>query len=194
MLIQGTVISYTPSTKVQKQGGGTYDAWELVYRNETNEVKSVVKPATGLKFNPGLKNGLAALNPGEQFTLVMEKDGQYWNPKSVEKGIQNVQDVTNNAQAAMARPDGNRAPAREGKVTGSNYETPEERAKKQVIIVRQATLNTALELIKANKVDGVGIDPAAVMEVARELEKYVYKDFSKVAKKYLEVTLKEEAE
>ncbi len=192
MLIQGSVISYTPSTKVNKQGGGTYDAWELVYRNNSNEVKSVIKPATGLRFNPSLKNGLAALSPGDQFTLVMEKEGEFWNPKSVEKGIKDVQDVGASGPAQAAAKDGNRAPAREGKVTGSNYETPEERAKKQVVIVRQGVLNAAIELLKANKVEGVVLSHEAAVEVAKEFEKYVYKDLSKLAKKYIEVTLKEE--
>jgi hypothetical protein len=195
MLIQGVVVSYSPNTKATKQGGGTYDAWELVYRNEKNEIKSVVKPATGLKFKPNLKTGLAALSPGDQFTMVMEKENDYWTPQSVEKGLKDVQDM---GAGSAAKPDGNRAlaPAREGKVTGSNYETPEERtirreidAKRQVIITRQATLNTALEALKAIHGGPGQFTTDAVIALAKDFEKHVYKDMPKVAKKFLEASL-----
>lgn len=188
MLIQGVVVSYSPNTKATKQGGGTYDAWELVYRNEKNEIKSVVKPATGLKFKPALKTGLAALSPGEQFTMVMEKENDYWTPQSVEKGLVDVQDM---GAGVAAKPDGNRAsaPVREGKVTGSNYETPEERAKRQVVITRLGSINSAIDFLKSTK--GVEFVEEDVIKAAKEFEKHAYKDLGKVAGKYMAVDLKE---
>lgn len=182
MQIQGVVISYNANTKVQKRGGGTYDAWELVYRSEGNEVKTVAKPVGGLRFNPVLADGLAALKPGDGFTLYQEKNGQYWEPKTVEKGIKQTQEVAGPS-------DGNRSEVRGGKVTGSNYETPEERAKKQVVIVRQFSINASIEAFKgANALDG---DLEKILDLAKKFEDHVYKDLTKTAKKYLEVTLKE---
>lgn len=190
MLIHGVMMSYNPNTKVAKQGGGTYDAWELVYRNTNNEVKTVAKPVQGLKFNKSLANQLAALQSGDEFTLLQEKKGQFWEVQSVEKGFKEVQDEV------AAKPDGNRAPVREGKVTGSNYETPEERAKKQVVIVRQGVLNAAIEFLKLRIVNETSVIPSSdeVIKQAKEFEKYVYKDMPKLAKQYLDETLKEVSE
>jgi hypothetical protein len=174
MVLQGTVISYNPSTKVAKQGGGTYDAWELVYKNLNNEVKSLAKPVQGLRFNVPLKNALAELKPGDEFTVVQEKNANgYLDPKSVVKGIKEVQDDVEQPMRADAK----QPEARGGKVTGSNYETPEERAKKQVVIVRQGVLNAAIAFAKDKDVTSDGI-----LDFAKEFEKYVYKDLTKFAK------------
>jgi hypothetical protein len=185
MNILGNVISYNPNTKVAKQGGGTYDAWELVYRTTENEVKTVTKPATGLRFNKALANGLADLKPGEDFTLTMEKKGQFWEAQAVGKGHN---ETTSEVPQAAAKTDGNRSEVRGGKVTGSNYETPEERAKKQVLIIRQSSIRDAISLLAR---DGAQPKVDEIIEVAKELEKHVWKDFSKLAKKYIEVSLTE---
>lgn len=181
MLVQGVVVSFTPQTKVKKQGGGTYDAWQLIYRTTDNEVKDVTKPIQGLRFNASLKNGLESLSVGDEFTLVMERNANgYFDVKSVEKGIKDVQETSK-------EPDGNRAPVRSGKVTGSNYETPEERAKRQVLIVRQSSVSNALDFAKISMKDPVTLED--ILAWAKEIEKHVFKDFSKVAKKYMEVKL-----
>lgn len=181
MIVQGVVMSYTPSTKVEKQGGGTYDAWELVYRNNENKVESVVKPVQSLKYNPALKAGLASLNPGEDFTLVMEKENGFWNAKSVEKGKKDVQDVA----AAPQKADGNRAPVREGKVAGSNYETPGERAKKQIIVSRLGSVNSAIAFLEATK--GKQFTVEDVKEVATQFEAFAFDNLGPEAFKYQEV-------
>jgi hypothetical protein len=190
MLLQGVVISYNPQAKVKKQGGGTYDAWELVYRTPENEVKTLAKPVQGLRFNAALKNTLSSLAAGDEFTAMLEKNANgYFDVQSVEKGLKNVQETVSRE---AAQPDGNRQPARAGRVTGSNYETPEERAKRQVLIVRQSSIGTAVEALKLT-----GRVPEKIEEIfdlAKEIEKYVWKDFSKVAKKYLEVKLDSEEE
>lgn len=193
MLIHGTAISYNSNTKVAKQGGGTYDAWELVYRNPENEVKTYVKPVQGLRFNKALANSLAALATGDEFTLFQEKKGQFWEAQKVEKGfVQTDNEIPDQAATKDGNRQESRLPAYGGKVTGSNYETPEERAKKQVLIIRQSSLRDAADLCKHNS-KGEHVNTEAVIEVAKELEKAVWKDFSKLAKKYIEVTLKEEA-
>lgn len=192
MLIQGVVISFNPNTKVNKVNGGSYDAWELVYRDAEGKVTTEARPATGLKFNPALRASLQSLAPNDAFTMVKEKEGQYWNVKSVSKGHSDVQDSSVGMASAPAA-DGNRAApaaARSGKVTGSNYETPEERAKRQVIIVRQSSIGYAIQSVGSLDQQAAEEGYAEkVLNLAKEYEKHVYKDLEKVAKKYMEVTL-----
>ena len=55
-----------------------------------------------------------------------------------------------------------------GKVIGSNYETAEERARRQVYIIRQSSLGTAVELL------GSGASVADVINTAKQFEAYVF--------------------
>ena len=54
------------------------------------------------------------------------------------------------------------------RVTGSNYETKEERAARQVYIIRQSSLSTAVELL------GQGKSVADVIATAKQFEAYVF--------------------
>lgn len=138
---QGIVISVSLSTQVKKQAGGTYEAWELVYKSQDGKVESFQKPVQGLKFNPSLRDQLAALQPGDEFTATLEKNaGGFWEVQSVTKGVAE----TSNGSAVRGGP----AQAA-GKVTGSNYETPTERAARQVSIVRQSSLAQAVATLAA---------------------------------------------
>jgi hypothetical protein len=56
------------------------------------------------------------------------------------------------------------------RVTGSNYETKEERAQRQILIVRQSSLSSAVELL------GPGKSVDDVINVAKQFEAYVFGD------------------
>lgn len=87
--------------------------------------------------------------------LVKEKG--YWNWKAIELGAS-----------------GNEAPkaaAVGGRVTGSNYETPEERAKRQIYIVRQSSISSAIALAEINAKAKPSVEE--VLEVAKQFEEYV---------------------
>ena len=189
MQLQGTVISYTASTKIQKQGGGTYDAWELVYRSSENEVKQLAKPVQSLKFNKPLAAALSSLAPNDEFTAELEKNAAgFWDVKEVVKGVVDKAPEAVATSTAMTS-DRPVAPQRAvNRVTGSTYETPEERAKKQVIIVRQSCVAQAVALVKGSDKEGV----EGVLEVAEAFEKFVNKGLKAAAKKYLDVKLSDE--
>ena len=194
MQIQGTVISYTASTKIQKQGGGSYDAWELVYRSPENEVKQLAKPVQGLKFNKPLANQLAALVPNDEFTAELEKNAAgYWDVKEVVKGVVAPEGAPAPAAPAESGKPAERpvqAPRAVNRVTGSTYETPEERAKKQVVIVRQSCIGYAKDILGIIGEEHLTVEK--VLEVADQLEKHVNKGLKAAAKKYLDVKLNEE--
>lgn len=54
----------------------------------------------------------------------------------------------------------------------STYETPEERAKKQIYIVRQSSITSAMSFFELNKAKSVSTQQ--VLEVAKEFENYVF--------------------
>lgn len=56
------------------------------------------------------------------------------------------------------------------RVSGSNYETPEERARRQVYIIKQSSLSTAVEILKASDAE-VSVD--SVIELADKLTDWV---------------------
>lgn len=169
------MISYVANTKAKKKGGGTYDAWELAYRSEDNELKVITKPVQGLRFNPALAGGLNDLVAGDTFTMTMEQENGYWTPKSVVKGY---------LDGASAPSSGSNVSVVRSNITPkSTYETPEERAKKQVIITRLATLNAAVathaQIGNPNpKGDDKPTKVSEIIKTAREYEKYAMEGYN----------------
>ncbi len=60
-----------------------------------------------------------------------------------------------------------------GSTPRSTYETQEERALRQVLIVRQSAINAAIEFEKANNPKG-GLNLGGVLEVAKAFENHVF--------------------
>ena len=56
----------------------------------------------------------------------------------------------------------------------STYETPEERAQKQIYIVRQSSLTSAIAMLAAANDKKTAINPDTVIYVARQFEQYVF--------------------
>lgn len=59
------------------------------------------------------------------------------------------------------------------RVSGSNYETKEERAARQVLIVKQSSLSAAVEVLKHNAGKDK-VDPQAVLDLAQEFTDWVF--------------------
>lgn len=134
MNLTGQVISVNMNMQAKKQDGGVYPAWQLIFSDRDGKVKDITKHINGLKYTPGLKEGLESLQPGDAFTAVIEKNGAYNEVKQIVKG----------EFTPVATPTS-------GKVTGSNYETPDEREWNRVRIVRQSTLAQAVNVLKTDK-------------------------------------------
>jgi len=87
-----------------------------------------------LSFDP-IFNKVKELEEGEQWDVVMEKEGDYWKWKSMEKMAAGSPQAPSEGAKQMSRP--------------STYETTEERAKKQLYIIRQSSIGYALEYSKS---------------------------------------------
>lgn len=155
--VSGQVISVSLETQAKKQDGGVYPAWELIFKGRDGKVQSITKHVNGLKYTKGLKEGLESLQPGDMFTAVMEKNGAYNEVKEIVKG---------EFAAVAAQP----STPSTGRVTGSNYETPEEREWNRVRIIRQSGINYAVNLLKTEK-NIPSVDE--VLTVAKQFAEFV---------------------
>lgn len=120
-------------------------------------------------------NGKVDQKPIMSFTdafkpLAEAKQGDLFNVKPVQnaKGYWDWTDVT---PAGKASPSSATTAASN---TRGTWETPEERAKRQVYIVRQSSVANAIEYLKGTMPKGLDATPEDVVEVARKFEAYVF--------------------
>lgn len=166
--MQITIISVDVTTTPTQKG--SYQTAEVTYKN--NSFQDKVENKKVMSFNH--KEVFATLSKAEKgdvFTLERAKnDKGFWDWTSITEGAAgNAQQGNVKAVSAAASPS-----------PKSTYETPEERAKKQVYIVRQSSLSTAVEYM-----NGTGaIKKATAADVifcAQEFEKYVFGSTEPVA-------------
>ena len=145
----------TPSTKASSNGR-SYQEIEITYKTENGQVAN--KKLMSFS-NPSVFNHIKGLAKGEVVNVTTVKNAKgFWDWT----GIGNEGDAP---VATQSKP----ATAQAGcRVTGSNYETKEERAARQVFIIRQSSLSTAVELL------GQGKSVDEVIATAKQFEAYVF--------------------
>lgn len=176
-----------------KTAGGGYSAVEVAYKRDgkTDGKKLVDFNGKDNPYGKAVYDLFLKAKEGQSFEVEAQKGEKFWNwvsaaPVTVEKesdgsGNGAQSDSSGPGDTGGDKPEG-RAPSKpSGRVTGSNYETPAERAKKQRYIVRQSSVTAALELLKANTTPQVTpsgnivpITAQQVIAVAREFEAYVF--------------------
>ena len=179
MNVTGKVISIEMNVTITKKDGGTYQGARLTYR-DSRDGKLCEKAfhANSLKYNAAVKNGLENLVNGEDMTMVMEKEGEYWNVKDVFKGTPADAQATTKAQQAPAKSQATNVtppaafPAKAA-ASNSTYSTKEERDQTQRYIVRQSSITAALSLANLNKLTAK-LSVADVLAVAAQFEDHVF--------------------
>lgn len=146
--------------EVKNENKGKYDLLTVDYkdlRQDKNSTKKVVSFT-----NKDVYNTLKAAQSGEEFTVTAVKGEQYWE----------WQNVSPRGQAPAESTGGNVAASKPAATTPkSTYETPEERAKKQLYIVRQSSIGAAINLLKTEKVIPSVAD---IIATAKQFESYVF--------------------
>ena len=146
--------------EVKNENKGKYDLLTVDYkdlRQDKNATKKVVSFT-----NKDVYNTLKAAQSGEEFTVTAVKGEQYWE----------WQNVSPRGQAPAESTGGNVAASKPAATTPkSTYETPEERAKKQLYIVRQSSIGAAINLLKTEKVIPSVAD---IIATAKQFESYVF--------------------
>jgi hypothetical protein len=108
--------------------------------------KGEPKQKTIMSFsNPSAYNTIKGLAGGDEIEVTFVKDDKYFNWATVERVAGVVQGTNDKPQDSTVKA--------QPVVRTSTYETPEERAKKQVYIIKQSCLAQA-NAYSANRTDG----------------------------------------
>ncbi len=148
-------------TKTQKD----YKFLEVTYKNLSFDNKTETKKIMPFGSKEVFKE-LEGAAAGDVFTLLREKDNDgYWQWVGIQAGDVEIETTDAPAPAGAAP---KAAPAPTAK---STFETAEERAKKQVYIVRQSSISAAIDTLKTDK-KAPTVDE--VLAVAKQYEAYVF--------------------
>ena len=152
----------TTSIETKPTAKGSYQQLEVVYKNLTFQGKVESKKLMSFGAGASSFKALSESSAGGVYDITVVKNDKGYN------------DWTS---ATMAQPGAASAPV--ASVAGkpnttpkSTYETPEERAQRQILIVRQSSVSSAVALLTA----GAKSPPKAtdVISTAKELEAYVF--------------------
>ena len=154
-------ILATSTTTLTSKAGKPYQQLEVTFKNLTfNKVES--KKLMPFGENKAAFEALANAKAGDVFEVDVVKNAQGYNdwPKV-------VQAAPGSAEALMpaAAPGAKTVPVK------STYETPEERAKKQVFIIKQSSLNNAIASLTPGAKSALSFD--AVTALAEQYTNWV---------------------
>ena len=168
------VVGVTPPVFTKTARGG-YNTLEVAYKQDVKVTgKKLLDFVTKATYDV-----LVNAKAGEVYFIEAEKNEKGYidwltatpvdpTTTAVEDAV--AQDDRRGAAAAPAKP--STMPTARGRVVGNTYETPEERFTNRAAIIRQSTLNMAVEVL--------GPNPSAstenILALARRFEDHVYTD------------------
>jgi hypothetical protein len=140
---------------------GSYQSAEVAYKNNTFQGKVEGKKVMSFGATASSFKTLATAQPGDSFTVEVIKNAAGYNDW--------VSMTKAGAEAGDAPKETVSLPKPAMKTT---YETPEERAQRQVLIVRQSSISAAVSTLTA----GAKTTPKStdVIALAKEYEAYVF--------------------
>jgi len=165
---------------------GSYQVIELAYKNKSFQDKLEGKKVMSFT-NKDVFTALSKASFGDVFNVSRVKnDKGFWDWTAVSTGDAGVDvpSASTGSSVAASPVSGANALKTGNVVPKSNYETAEERAARQVLIVRQSSISSAVDLAVANKVK----DPQEVIAIAKQFEAYVFGKDADVPTEALEAT------
>ena len=147
--------------EVTDESRGKYNMLTVDFKNlkfDKNESQKIVSFT-----NKDVYNTLKAASAGDEFTVTAVKGEQYWEWQNVSPRGEAPAEVSTGGNVSNSKP--------AAQSPKSTYETPEERAKKQLYIVRQSSISSAIDLLKTEKVIPSVED---VLATAKQFESYVF--------------------
>jgi hypothetical protein len=119
------------------------------------------------------KQNIMSFSNPEVFKKVQELVGQTVEVELTknDKGYTEWKSITAGAAAATSA-SGQSVGSTATRVSGSNYETKEERAARQVLIVKQSSLSAAVATLTPGS--KAALDPKAVIETAQQYSDWVF--------------------
>lgn len=140
-----------------KTARGSYQSLEVSYKNEQGQVQSKKLMSFA---NPAVFKDVQSFGKDDRLEIEAYKDDNgYWQWRSVKKEGDGASSKSSTAT----------------RVTGSNYETKEERALRQLMIVRQSSLSNAVATLATHS---KALSSDEVVALARKYERFVMGDDS----------------
>jgi len=175
MQFQLEVLSVVGPVKNQK-GKNTWNVFEVAYKKEGKiEGKKIVD-----FNNPNVFEAVGKAKQGEVYTVTAEKINGFWQWTNFERASSGVTEASSAStpspvESSKGTETSQRASSGSGpgRVTGSNYETSEERARKQRFIIRQSSISNAIQYCDSQKVKG-NVDD--MLDLAEKFVEFVYKE------------------
>jgi hypothetical protein len=181
--IQVEILSVGQPKHMPVPGKAGYFKMDVAYKDNG---KVGGRPFVSFK-EPQVFEALKELKPGDTISVGMEKEAgsdgrEYWVWKEITKveGDSSPEEQTSSTPRSApqtsqtATPNSTGAKA-VGKVIGSNYETPEERARKQVFIVRQSSIDQARSYL-----EGTDSSFDEIFKLATTIEDYIFNGYEKI--------------
>lgn len=157
-----SVIDVTIDDVPSAKGG--YKKMSVAYKahnSKTGKEQVDSKSLVSLYADKGVWAALEKASKGDTFSVELAKNEKgYWDWVGIHRQDGAIADTPPKTTGWVAP-------------TKPTYETPEERAKKQIYIVRQSSIASAVELLKDH---GKQPDPEVVIKVAKQFESYVFGD------------------
>ena len=139
---------------------GSYQTADVAYKNNSFQGKVEGKKVMSFGATKDSFATLATASPGESYEVTIVKNAAGYNDW--------VSMVKGEANAAPAAPTASKAPNAAPK---SNYETSEERAQRQVYIIRQSSLTNAVSTLAVGS--KAAPSPDAVVNLAQRYVDFV---------------------
>jgi len=147
-----------PNTHTAKNGRN-YQSVEITYKNSQGQAQSKKLMSFA---NPDVFKATQEWSKGDVIEVATQKDAKgYWQWTGL--GAEAAAAVESIAPGS-SKPSTTR-------VTGSNYETKEERAVRQVMIVRQSSISNAINALSVG--GDSALSSSKVIKLAKEFEVYV---------------------
>jgi hypothetical protein len=154
-----TTITTVPTAK------GSYQQMEVAYKNNTFQGKVEGKKIMSFGAGKTAFDVLSVAQPGESFEVTTNKnDKGYIDWVSLQKAGAGVQSVP----ASNVQPGSTKTVAAASR---GSFETPEERAQRQVLIVRQSSLSNAVATLAVGA--KTALKKEDVIALATDYENYV---------------------
>lgn len=152
------------SVETKPTAKGSYQQLEVTYKNLSYQGKVESKKLMSFGANASAFKVLAEAATGSQWEVTVVKNAQGYNDwPSVAPSSQAPAGATSPQTGAQAR-------TQPGQ-TRSTYETPEERAQRQIYIIRQSSISSAVATLS---VGAKSVKPEDVLDVAKQYENYVF--------------------
>ena len=154
----------TTSIETKPTARGSYQQLEVVYKNLTFQGKVESKKLMSFGAGASSFTTLSTAQAGQVFDITVVKNDKGfndWTAATVSNGAapQQATGLSQSKPAATSTP-------------RSTYETPEERAQRQILIVRQSSVSSAIALLGAGSKASLKV--ADVINTDKELESYVF--------------------